>query len=103
MRLQNFFQEEPLRDEDWNDSDGTVSGKNMESPADWPRGVTPMTWQGMGRLGFGEDNRLYWDGKPILVEKRIRLENYQIVLASVATAGAILSGLHPFGHSFGWW
>ncbi|MGO7287954.1 hypothetical protein ACCT25_37540, partial [Rhizobium ruizarguesonis] len=47
--------------------------------------------------------KLHWNGEAVLLEKRIRLETYQIALASLATAGSLLSGIHPFGHSFGWW
>ncbi|MGV4794098.1 hypothetical protein [Rhizobium sp. F40D2] len=52
---------------------------------------------------FDEQGRLHWRGEPVLLEKRVRLETYQIVLATLAAAGAFAAGLHPFGHSFGWW
>ncbi|TLX12131.1 hypothetical protein [Rhizobium sp. MHM7A] len=52
---------------------------------------------------FDEHGRLHWKGEPVLLEKRVRLETYQIVLATLASAGAFAAGAHPFGHSFGWW
>lgn len=50
-----------------------------------------------------DDGRLYWRDKAVILEKRLKLETYQIVLATLATAGAVASGVHPFGHSLGWW
>ncbi|MDX0512752.1 hypothetical protein [Sinorhizobium medicae] len=50
-----------------------------------------------------ENGRLYWKGEAVILEKRLRLETYQIVLATLATAGAVLSGIHPFGATLGWW
>ncbi|KEC75400.1 UNVERIFIED_ORG: hypothetical protein GGD51_002495 [Rhizobium esperanzae] len=52
---------------------------------------------------FDESGRLHWKGEPVLLEKRIRLQIHQTVLAILASVGAFAAGLHPFGHSFGWW
>ncbi|APO74583.1 hypothetical protein AM571_CH01762 [Rhizobium etli 8C-3] len=62
-----------------------------------------MTWDDIKHLEVDDDGRLYWKGEAVILEKRLRLEKYQIVLATLATAGAVLSGVHPFGSSFGWW
>jgi len=50
-----------------------------------------------------EDGHLYWNGQAVILEKRVKLERYQIGLAVLATIGTVMSGVHPFGHSFGWW
>jgi hypothetical protein len=65
--------------------------------------LRPIGQDELDNFQFDESGRLHWNGEAVLLEKRIRLETYQIVLASVATAGSLLSGIHPFGHSFGWW
>jgi hypothetical protein len=62
-----------------------------------------INWDDMEHLEVGDDGRLYWKGEAVILEKRLRLETYQIVLATAATIGALLSGIHPFGSSFGWW
>lgn len=62
-----------------------------------------MTWDDVKHLEVDDDGRLYWKGEAVILEKRVRLEKYQIALATLATAGAVLSGIHPFGVSFGWW
>ncbi|MCQ1766143.1 hypothetical protein NOJ28_11410 [Neorhizobium galegae] len=48
--------------------------------------------------GFQLDsqNRLYWRGETVVVERRLKLEGYQIILATLATAGTVASGVHPF-------
>ncbi|MGO4350949.1 hypothetical protein AB4Z25_03315 [Rhizobium sp. RAF36] len=43
-----------------------------------------------------EANRLYWRGETVVLERRLKLETYQIVLATLATVGAVASGIHPF-------
>lgn len=50
----------------------------------------------MDGFQLDDTNRLYWRGEAVVLEKRLRLETYQIVLATLATAGAVASGLHPF-------
>jgi len=62
-----------------------------------------LTWDDVSHFEVDDDGQLYWKGKAVILEKRLRLENYQIVLATLATLGAVLSGIHPFGVSFGWW
>lgn len=49
------------------------------------------------------DGRLYWKGQQVVTEKVVSLQTYERILATVAAIGAILAGVHPFGHSFGWW
>lgn len=62
-----------------------------------------LNWEDIKLLEVDADGRLYWKGEAVILEKRLHLEGYQIVLATLATAGAVLSGIHPFGASFGWW
>ncbi|WP_395449938.1 hypothetical protein ACHMW7_09070 [Aminobacter sp. UC22_36] len=60
----------------------------------------------VGQLdGFQLDDngRLYWKGEAVILEKKLLLETYQVVLLTLGTVGALLAGVHPFGVSFGWW
>ncbi len=50
-----------------------------------------------------DNGRLYWRGKGVVLEQRITLRGIELGLAVVAAIGALLSGIHPFGASFGWW
>jgi hypothetical protein len=50
-----------------------------------------MSWQGIGLLGIDEENRPYWDGRPIEVRRRLELTSWQIFLAWV-TAAALAVG-----------
>lgn len=50
-----------------------------------------------------ETGQLFWHGRAIVTNNKLRLETYQIWLATLATAGTVASGLYPFGQSFGWW
>lgn len=65
--------------------------------------LRPISIDAMDNFQLDDDDRLYWKEKAVILEKRVRLENYQIALASLATAGAVLSGVHPYGHALGWW
>lgn len=60
-----------------------------------------ITMDQIAFLEVDEDGRLYWHGEQVILERRLRLENYQIVLAVIATVGALLAGVHPFLVSFG--
>lgn len=60
-------------------------------------------WDQMDNLQIDEAGRLYWKGEAVILEKRVELETYQIVLLTLGTVGAMLAGIHPFGVSFGWW
>lgn len=62
-----------------------------------------ITWDDLNHLEVDDDGRLYWKGNAVILEKRVKLEIYQIVLATLATAGTVASGLHPIGHSLGFW
>lgn len=57
----------------------------------------------LNNFQLDEDGRLFWKGETVILEKKLSLETYQVVLLALGTIGALLSGLHPFGQSFGWW
>ncbi|MEI5679554.1 MULTISPECIES: hypothetical protein [unclassified Mesorhizobium] len=57
----------------------------------------------LNNFQLDEKGRLYWKGETVILEKKVSLETYQIVLLTLGTVGALLAGIHPFGQSFGWW
>ena len=67
--------------------------------ANWPDGVTKISYGNIGRLGVGKDDKLYWDGKPVQLEQRLTLSALQrfwaIVLATAtffAALGSVTQG-----------
>lgn len=56
----------------------------------------------MDGFQIDDNGRLYWRGTAVILEKRLKLEGYQIFLATLATIGTLLSGVHPFAVTFGW-
>jgi hypothetical protein len=64
----------------------------------------PISYDQISQMEVDDsDGRLYWKGKPVLVEQRLSLRRYELALATIAAGGAFLAGVHPFGASFGWW
>jgi hypothetical protein len=74
---------------------------------DWPPGVTPISFETIGRLGVGEDWYLYWDGRPVVTRRRLELSRRQkavgivtVIAVIVASLGSLASGLDA-GLAFG--
>ena len=65
----------------------------MSEPG-WAKHVRTVNFQDIGRLGVSADGRtLYWDGKPVVVRKKISLTWWQFTLALIAALGSFASGL----------
>lgn len=67
-------------------------------PENWPKGVRPISMDGVGHLGVGNDGTLYWDGRPVQVAKRVTLSFWQglgavltVIAALAAGGGAVVS------------
>lgn len=66
--------------------------------------VHPIQYGEIGRLGVDEDNRLYWDEKPLVTEDRITLSwwvNLAVVLGALSTLALALVELlrfNGYGH-----
>ena len=71
-----------------------------DSPNHWPKGVRPVSLEGLSYLGVGSDGELHWDGKPIAVRKTLDLKPYQIVYAVltllVASVGASAAAVSAY-------
>jgi hypothetical protein len=57
--------------------------KPEPEPAESERNVRPIGGMDLARLSIDNDGRLYWDGKPVEVRRRIMMSRRQIVGASV--------------------
>lgn len=56
----------------------------------WPKGVRPISMDGMGHLGVGNDGSLYWDGKPIEVRQSVTLTLWQRIAAATVALSAVV-------------
>lgn len=53
----------------------------------------PVDMTDLSRLSIDRDGRLYWDGKPVEVHRRIAMSRAQIVGASVVSAFVVIGAL----------
>jgi hypothetical protein len=58
-------------------------------PPEWPKGVRPITLNGMALFGLDKDLALYWDGKLVEIKKTVSLNRWQNFLANVAAFSAL--------------
>jgi hypothetical protein len=50
----------------------------MDPPPNWPSGVRPISQEGMALIGIDPTtNKLFWDGKEIVLQWSIRSELQQ--------------------------
>ena len=84
----------------------------QEAAAKKGRNIHPLAAADLGRLSIDNDGRLYWDGKPVEVRRRIDMSRAQVVGASVVAVfiaigavGAAIQGslaLRDWGCRLGW-
>lgn len=79
-----------------------VNAFSSDRPDDWPEQVTALSWLGLGLFGMNRSTReLYFDGKKVLIERKISLEGWTLALAAVATAAGVIAALWPIAVHFG--
>lgn len=70
------------------------------------RNEHPVTAMDLTRLSIDNDGRLYWDGKPVEVRRKLMMSRGQVVgaslLASVIVAGAISSAIQAAETAHTW-
>jgi hypothetical protein len=90
----------------------TEPAAEPEAPAKKGRNIHPLATADLSRLSIDDDGRLYWDGKPVEVRRRIEMSRAQVVGASVVAAfvaigavGALIQGslaLRDWSCRLGW-
>jgi hypothetical protein len=77
----------------------------MDPPQDWPSGVQPISQEGLGLLGIDPgSNKLYWDGKELLVRDRIvHLGKIELAIAFMVGMGTLGTFILQLGELRGWW
>ena len=62
-------------------------------PPEWPTGVKPLSLEGIGLLGIGPDNRLYWDGQQLEISRIIRFSTWQAIGGTMVAVGTFAGGI----------
>jgi hypothetical protein len=91
---------------------GTADEPGHRSPEKTSRNVHPLASADLSRLSIDNDGRLYWDGKPVEVRRRIQMSRAQVLAASIVSLfivigaiGAAVQGslaLRDWGCRLGW-
>lgn len=58
-----------------------------------PKGMRPISQDGLAHLWVGDDGSLYWDGKPIEVRKSLALTVWQRIGAVIAVLAASIGAV----------
>ena len=58
--------------------------------------VHAITYEDIGKLGVDENNNLYWDGRPVLTRRNIRLPWFVNVAAIVASLSTVVMAAIQF-------
>lgn len=72
-------------------ADAPPSEPDSPSPKKSGRNIQPLATADISRLSIDNDGRLYWDGKPVEVRRRIQMSRAQVVGASIV-AGFVVIG-----------
>lgn len=68
----------------------------------WPKHVKMVRADTLEHLGVDHrNNRLYWDGVPIVTENTVRLEGWTLFFAAAAAIATVVSALWPIAVHFG--
>lgn len=82
---------------------GTKYEPLFETPSHWPDNVRIISVDGFDNMGLDPDNRLYWDGVPIVTKRTISLEGWSLTLAVIATVATVMTAIWPIGVHYSWW
>jgi len=75
----------------------------MTPPPEWPDGVRPISIEGVSLFGINpETNKLYWDGKEVVVRDRVRLGNLERILAVFVAIGTFGAFIVELGNALNW-
>lgn len=81
-----------------------------KTPPHWPPDVKILSFTGGDLLGADSTGKLFWDGRPIKVSKKLELTSLQRIYALALGVAAIVGGLgsgindgFEFGCRQGWW
>lgn len=67
----------------------TTAFADTETPADWPRDVRPISFNGLALFGIDDQRQLYWNGRPVEIKKLLGLTAWQRLGAVLVTLSAV--------------
>jgi hypothetical protein len=80
-----------------------VRYSTMASPPEWPPGVRPISVDGVSLIGLDPaTNKLYWDGKEVMVRDRLRLGGWANFLAILVAIGTFGTFIVELGNALNW-
>jgi hypothetical protein len=80
-----------------------VRYSTMAPPPEWPADVRPISTDGVSLFGINpETNKLYWDGREIVVRDRVRLGSLERILAVFVTLGTFGTFIVELGNALNW-
>jgi hypothetical protein len=75
----------------------------MAPPPEWPANVRPISIDGVSLFGINpETNKLYWDGKELIVRDRVRLGGWTNFLAILVAFGTFGTFIVELGNALNW-
>jgi len=80
-----------------------VRYSTMARPPEWPAGIQPISIDGVALFGINpETNKLYWDGREIVVRDRLRLGGWANFLAILVAIGTFGTFIVELGNALNW-
>jgi hypothetical protein len=80
-----------------------VRYSTVTPPPEWPAGVRPISIDGVSLFGINpETNKLYWDGREIVVRDRVRLGSLERILAVFVALGTFGTFIVELGNALNW-
>jgi hypothetical protein len=80
---------------------------------EWPENVKMVSMKGIGLLGVDDQHRMYWDGHPVEIRRRLDLTGGQtlfawatLVAVVIGALGTVTQGVDAgfdFGCKLHWW
>ena len=70
-----------------------VGKSNVPGAPGWPKGVHPISLEGLALIGVDDAGLLYWDGRPVEVRRRLDLSRGEKWFAVVVGFFTILGGV----------
>jgi hypothetical protein len=74
-------------------ADDPLNEPDRQPPEKTSRNIHPLATADLSRLSIDNDGRLYWDGKPVEVRRRIQMSRTQAVVASVVSVFIVIGAI----------
>jgi hypothetical protein len=68
------------------------NAKSGERAPGWPEGVKGISISGSALFGIDDNNRLYWDGHPIEIRRRLDLNAWEKTVTAITALAVIVGG-----------